>query len=59
MVRIREIVQQAITEQYLTITAEEHLRQLLVKKNEREDLSAFLNLQQAVMNGIVRQESRE
>lgn len=57
--RIREIVQQAIANQYLTVIAEEQLRQLLTTKNEREDLAAFLQLQQAVMNGRVQQQSRE
>ncbi|NJO79279.1 MAG: hypothetical protein HC827_12660 [Cyanobacteria bacterium RM1_2_2] len=57
--RIREIVQQAIAEQYLTVAAEEQLRQLLTTKNDREDLVAFLLLQQAVMNGSVQQQSRE
>jgi hypothetical protein len=57
--RIRAIVQQAITKKYLTVGAEEQLRQLLATKNDREDLAAFLLLQQAVMNGGVRQQSRE
>lgn len=57
--RIREIVQQAIAQKYLTVVAEEQLRQLLATKNDREDLAAFLLLQQAVMNGGVQQQSRE
>jgi hypothetical protein len=57
--RIREIVQQAIAQKYLTTVAEEQLRQLLTTKNDREDLAAFLLLQQAVMNGCVQQQSRE
>lgn len=57
--RIREIVQQAIAEKYLTMVAEEQLRQLLTTKNEREDLAAFLRLQQAIMDGGVQQQSRE
>lgn len=57
--RIREIVQQAIAQKYLTVLAEEQLRQLLATKNDREDLAAFLLLQQAVMNGCVQQQSRE
>jgi hypothetical protein len=57
--RIREIVQHAIANQYLTVAAEDQLRQLLATKNDREDLAAFLLLQQAVMNGRVQQQSRE
>lgn len=57
--RIREIVQQAIAKKYLTVVAEEQLRQLLTTKNDQEDLAAFLQLQQAVMDGCVQQQSRE
>jgi sulfur relay (sulfurtransferase) DsrF/TusC family protein len=57
--RIREIVQQAIAQKYLTVAAEDQLRQLLATKNDCEDLAAFLLLQQAVMNGVVQQQSRE
>ena len=56
---IREIVKQAINTGYLTLEAEEKLRGKLKNKYDLEDLEAFVNLQQAVMIGIVRQESRE
>ncbi|MBD2181297.1 hypothetical protein [Aerosakkonema funiforme] len=58
MVLIREIVQQALNTGYLTVQAEEQLRQLLSKKYGLEDLNAFLTLQQAAMAGLVKQESR-
>lgn len=59
MSRIREVVQQALSTGYLTLAAENQLRQLLRTKYEREDLNAFMTLQQAAMAGRVRQESRE
>lgn len=59
MVLIREIVQQALNTGYLTVQAEEQLRQLLSKKYGLEDLNAFLTLQQAAMAGLVKQESRK
>lgn len=59
MILIRNVVQQAISTGYLTIEAEEQLRQMLTKKYEIEDLKAFMNLQKAAMAGHVRQQSRE
>lgn len=60
MVLIREIAQEALLTGYLTIEAEEKLRQLLQKtKYGGEDLCAFMRLQQAAINGQVKQESRE
>ena len=59
MGRIHDLVQQALTTGYLTLTAEEQLRSLLQAKNEPEELSAFMQLQQAAMEGNVKQESRE
>ena len=56
---IREIVQQALTTGYLTVEAENQLRQLLSKKYDWEDFKAFIRLQQEAMEGRVRQESRE
>jgi hypothetical protein len=58
MILIRELVQQALATNYLTVEAEEQLRRLLKTKYELEDLKAFVKLQQAVMEGRVRQESR-
>lgn len=56
---IREIVKQAIHKGYLTLEAEEKLRKMLKNKYDLEDLEAFIDLQQAAMIGIVKQESRE
>lgn len=56
---IREIVQQALTSGYLTVEAEEQLRQLLLTKYDWEDFKAFITLQHEAMEGRVRQESRE
>lgn len=56
---IREIVQQAIATGYLTVEAEEQLRQLLSNKYDWEDFNAFIRLQQEAMEGRVKQESRE
>jgi hypothetical protein len=59
MVLIRDVVQQAIGKRYLTIEAEEQLRRLLALPSDAEDLKRFMHLQQVVMRGYVRQESRE
>lgn len=56
---IRDIVQQALMGGYLTVEAENQLRQLLRSKYDLDDLNAFLRLQQAAMSGDVKQESRE
>ena len=59
MVRIREIVQQAINRGYLDLKAEEQLRQLLSAKYDGDDLRFFMKLQLAAMNGEVKLESHE
>lgn len=59
MSRIREIVQHALKTGYLTVEAEERLRQLLLTKYDWEDFQAFISLQHEAMEGRVRQESRE
>jgi hypothetical protein len=59
MILIRNLVQQALSTGYLTIEAEEQLRQMLATKYDREDLKAFMTLQQAAMIGEVKQQSRE
>jgi hypothetical protein len=59
VVLIREVVKQAIKTRCLTLKAEQELRLLLRNKYELEDFEAFIQLQQAVMRGAVRQESRE
>lgn len=59
MSRIQEIVQNTLTTGYLTVEAEEQLRQLLLTKYDWEDFRAFIRLQQEAMEGRVRQQSRE
>jgi hypothetical protein len=59
MFLIRDIVQQSLTTGYLTVKAEERLRELLKAKYSLEDLKAFMSLQEAAMTGNVKQESRE
>lgn len=59
MVLIRDIVHQALATGYLTIAAENQLRQLLTTKYDREDLNAFMTLQRSASTGLVQQESRE
>ncbi len=59
MVRIRDLVQQVLRTGYLTVAEEKQLRNLLKTKYDKEDLNAFMALQEAAMNGLVKQESRE
>lgn len=59
MALINDLVQKTLKTGYLTIEAEEQLRQLLATQYDLEDLNAFVNLQEAAMTGQVRQESRE
>ncbi len=59
MTRIRDVVQRALSTGYLTVEAENILRQLLTTRYDMEDFNAFMNLQEAAMMGRVRQESRE
>lgn len=59
MIKIREVVREALENGYLTVEAEERLRHLLTTKYDREDMIAFMRLQQAAMSGRVKQESRE
>lgn len=60
MLLIREVVQQALTSGYLTMDAENQLRQMLItRKYDLEDLNAFMSLQLATMAGRVKQESLE
>jgi flagellar biosynthesis protein FliP len=56
---IRDLVQHAIATRHLSVEAEEQLRHLLQTKYEQEDLKAFMKLQVAAMEGLVRQESRQ
>jgi hypothetical protein len=59
MLLIRNVVQEALSTGYLTIEAEEQLRQMLSQKYDFEDLKAFMSLQKAAMAGQVKQQSRE
>ncbi|AFY33438.1 hypothetical protein [Calothrix sp. PCC 7507] len=59
MARIRDVVQKALATGYLTVEAENQLRHLLTTRYDLEDLNAFMTLQEAAMNGKVKQESRE
>ncbi|MBK1988434.1 hypothetical protein A0J48_012945 [Sphaerospermopsis aphanizomenoides BCCUSP55] len=59
MTRIRDIVQTAFTTGYLTLQAENQLRQLLSTRYDFEDFNAFMALQEAAMMGEIKQESRE
>ena len=59
MYYIREVVQHALDTGYLSIEAEDSLRRLLGKQYSDEDLDAFVQLQEAVMGGVVKQQSRE
>lgn len=59
MISIRDLVQEALQSGYLTVEAENQLRQLLCKKYDLEDMNAFVNLQEAAMSGYVKQQSRE
>lgn len=59
MVRIRDVVQQALATGYLSVEAENQLRKLLSTRYDGEDFNAFVVLQEAAMNGRVKQESRE
>ncbi|MBD2773479.1 hypothetical protein [Iningainema tapete] len=59
MIRIRDVVQKALLTGYLTVEAENQLRQLLATRYDLEDFNAFMKLQEAAMSGTVKQESRE
>ncbi|AFY42291.1 hypothetical protein [Nostoc sp. PCC 7107] len=59
MTRIRDVVQQVLSTGYLTVEAENQLRHLLSTRYDLEDFNAFMTLQEAAMNGKVKQESRE
>lgn len=59
MITIQQIVQEAIATGCLSVIAENQLRQLLSTKYERDDLRAFIRLQYAAMDGLIKQESRE
>lgn len=57
---ISKIAQHALATGYLTLEAEEQLRQLLQRtKYGLEDFEAFIILQTEVIEGRVKQEARE
>ncbi|MBE9142216.1 hypothetical protein [Planktothrix mougeotii] len=57
---IHKLVNQALEQGYLTLKVEEELRQLLqTTKYSQEDFEAFIRLQNAAIDGLVKQESRE
>jgi hypothetical protein len=55
---IRELATEALERGFLSLDAENRLREMLKKKYELEDLRAFMCLQKAAMSGTVQQESR-
>ncbi|MBD2566939.1 hypothetical protein [Anabaena lutea] len=59
MTRILDVVQTALATGYLTVEAENQLRQLLTTQYDLEDFHAFMTLQEAAMMGKIKQESRE
>jgi hypothetical protein len=60
MVSIRSIFEQALATGYLTVAAEEQLRFLLrAKAYEAGELSSFVNLQRSILEGQIKQESRD
>ncbi|MBD2628392.1 MULTISPECIES: hypothetical protein [Nostocaceae] len=59
MTRILDVVQTALATGYLTVEAENQLRQLLTTQYDLEDFQAFMTLQEAAMMGKIKQESRE
>lgn len=57
---IHELVQKTLDTGYLTLDTEKQLRNLLqTTKYGREDFEAFIQLQNAAIDGLVKQESRE
>jgi hypothetical protein len=58
MALIREVVQTALNTGFLSIDAENQLKQLLASRYDREDFYAFMQLQDAAQSGSVKQESR-
>ncbi len=59
MVLIRDVVKQVLGTGYLTLAEENQLRSLLKTKYDVEDLNAFKTLQEAAMDGLIEQESRQ
>jgi uncharacterized membrane-anchored protein len=59
MILIRDVVQEALSTGYLSVAAEDQLRQMLKSKHGLvdEDFQAFIALQEAAMSGRIQQES--
>lgn len=58
MVLIEDIVTPALAAVYMTIYQEDKLRQMLKGKYKLKDLCAVMNLKQAPLVGLVKQETR-
>lgn len=59
MVTICQIVREALNNNILSVVAEEQLKECLRSKQYTlDDLRAFWTLQNVVMSGVVKQESR-
>lgn len=59
MSRIHDLIQNIMTTGDLTLAAENQLRQLLQKtKYGQEEINAFIDLQKAIMDGQITQQSR-
>lgn len=57
---IQELVKKTLATGYLTLDTENQLRKLLqTTKYSKEDFDAFIKLQNAAIDGLVKQESRE
>lgn len=56
---IRKIVQQVLKTGYLTLEAEEQMRQLFASGYDLDDIEALTRLQQATLTGKVQRQSRE
>ena len=57
---IHELVHQVLNKGYLNLESEEKLRKLLqTTKYSLEDFEAFMTLQNAAIDGRIKQESRE
>ncbi|HEY9669232.1 MAG TPA: hypothetical protein V6C91_20640 [Coleofasciculaceae cyanobacterium] len=59
MSTIREIVYQVLQSGYLTLEAEEKMRQMFAVRYDLADIEALTRLQQATKSGLVKQQSRE
>ncbi|HEY9863443.1 MAG TPA: hypothetical protein V6D21_04610 [Candidatus Obscuribacterales bacterium] len=57
---IHKLVNQTLEQGYLTLNVEAELRDLLqTTRYSKEDFDAFIRLQNAAIDGLVTQESRE